>query len=58
MATRIKLYQRLNKKAGYGLIPVVYSRNGSPIADKNATAFYLRYREGVILHLPGRVRSG
>ena len=47
MATRIMLYQRLNKKGGYACIPVKYSRNGSPIADKNATRFYLRYRTKV-----------
>ena len=46
MATRIRLYQRLNKAGGYALIPVQYSRNGSPMADKRATAFYLRGRTG------------
>jgi hypothetical protein len=45
MATSVRLYQRLNTE-GFPLIPVPYSRNGSPIADKNATAFYLRYRAG------------
>jgi hypothetical protein len=43
MATSVRLYQRLNTE-GFPLIPVPYSRNGSPIADKNATTFYLRYR--------------
>jgi integrase len=46
VATRIVLYQRLNKAGGYALIPVEYSRNGSPAADKGATAFYLRFRAG------------
>jgi hypothetical protein len=46
VATRIVLYQRLNKAGGYALIPVEYSRNGSPAADKRATAFYLRFRAG------------
>lgn len=46
MATRIVLYQRLNKAGAYALIPVEYSRNGSPTADKTATAFYLRFRAG------------
>jgi len=46
VATRIVLYQRLNKQGGYASIPVEYSRNGSPIANKNATRFYLRGRSG------------
>lgn len=46
MATRIVLYQRLNKQGGYASVPVEYSRNGSPIADKNATRFNLRGRAG------------
>jgi hypothetical protein len=41
MVTSVRLYQRLNTE-GFPLIPVPYSRNGSPIADKNATAFNLR----------------
>ncbi len=44
MATRVMLYQRLNKTGGYAFVPVEYSRNGSPIAHRNATSFYLRYR--------------
>lgn len=44
MATAIRLYQRLDSKQGYRLTLVKYSRNGSPIADPHATAFYLRYR--------------
>lgn len=44
MATAIRLYQRLDSTQGYRLILVKYSRNGSPIADPHATAFYLRYR--------------
>lgn len=44
MATAIRLYQRLDSTQGYRLIVVKYSRNGSPIADPHATAFYLRYR--------------
>jgi hypothetical protein len=44
VATRIVLYQRLNKSGEYALIPVEYSRNGCPAADKRATAFYLRFR--------------
>jgi len=43
--TSVRLYQRRNTE-GFPLIPVPYSRNGSPIAHKNATAFYLRYRAG------------
>lgn len=46
MATRIVLYRRLNKGGRYALIPVEYSRNGSPVAEKRATAFYLRFRAG------------
>jgi hypothetical protein len=45
MATSVRLYQRLNTE-GFPLIPVPHSRNGSPIADKNATAFYLRTAPG------------
>jgi hypothetical protein len=44
MATAIRLYQRLDSTQGYRLNLVKYSRNGSPIADPHATAFYLRYR--------------
>jgi integrase len=44
VATAIRLYQRLDSTQGYRFIRVKYSRNGSPIADPHATAFYLRYR--------------
>lgn len=44
MATTIRLYQRLDSTQGYRLIPVKFSRNGLPVADPRATAFYLRYR--------------
>jgi integrase/recombinase XerD len=43
--TPIQLYQRLDAAHGHNLIPVKRSRNGSPIADPHATAFYLRFRE-------------
>jgi hypothetical protein len=44
VATTVRLYQRLDSRHSYRLIPVKFSRNGSPIADPHATAFYLRYR--------------
>jgi integrase len=44
-ATPIQLYQRLDAAHGHNLIAVKRSRNGSPIADPHATAFYLRFRQ-------------
>ncbi|HUO34214.1 MAG TPA: hypothetical protein VMU43_04425, partial [Candidatus Acidoferrum sp.] len=43
--TPIQLYQRLDAEHNHNLIPVKRSRNGGPVADPHATAFYLRFRE-------------
>ena len=42
---QIKLYERLSTP-GYPTRPVKYSRNGIPVADANATTFYLRFPQG------------
>jgi DNA-binding CsgD family transcriptional regulator len=52
VATAIRLYQRLDSTQGYRLVRVKYSRNGSPVADPHATAFYLRYRKNGKRHCP------